>query len=172
MPFSPDDIAAIQTPAVVIDLDIANENILRFQQYASSHSLRVRPHIKTHKLPALAELQIAAGAIGITCQKISEAEAMAAGSSAIKDILITYNIVGSEKLQHLKALARRVKLTVVADSATVVDGLAAAFRTEAEPLTVMVNAIPARTAAAYPPPRLQRLSLSGSTVRPGSCSAD
>lgn len=139
MPFSPDDIAAIQTPAVVIDLDIANENILRFQQYASSHSLRVRPHIKTHKLPALAELQIAAGAIGITCQKISEAEAMAAGSSAIKDILITYNIVGSEKLQHLKALARRVKLTVVADSATVVDGLAAAFRTEAEPLTVMVE---------------------------------
>lgn len=137
--FSPADIAEIQTPAVLIDLDVAVANICRFQEYADSHALNVRPHIKTHKLPAIADLQIAAGAIGITCQKVSEAEAMVSGSRSIADVLITYNIVGAEKLQRLKALAKRVKLSVVADSVAIVDGLSAAFREEPQPLTVLVE---------------------------------
>ncbi|PLU62944.1 hypothetical protein BMJ22_29845, partial [Sinorhizobium medicae] len=57
----------IETPAVLVDLDIARRNILAFQAYADRHGIRVRPHIKTHKLPQLAELQLDAGAIGITC---------------------------------------------------------------------------------------------------------
>lgn len=139
MSFSPEDLAAIDTPAVLIDLNVARRNIERFQRYADDHGLRVRPHIKTHKLPAVAEMQLAAGAVGITCQKVSEAEAMVAGSGAITDVLITYNIVGSEKLDHLKALAGKVRLSVVADSRTVVDGLSRAFRGEPQPLTVLVE---------------------------------
>ncbi|MFC3165992.1 D-TA family PLP-dependent enzyme [Ciceribacter thiooxidans] len=139
MSFSPEDLAAIDTPAVLIDLELARRNIDRFQQYADKYGLRVRPHIKTHKLPAIAEMQLAAGAVGITCQKVSEAEAMIAGSGAITDVLITYNIVGAEKLEHLKALARKVTLSVVADSRAVVDGLSAAFRGEPQPLAVLVE---------------------------------
>jgi D-serine deaminase-like pyridoxal phosphate-dependent protein len=139
MPFSTSDIEVTNTPAILVDLDIAKANVERFQSYADQNGLRVRPHIKTHKLPALAEMQLAAGAIGITCQKVSEAEAMVAGSDAITDVLITYNIIGSEKLEHLKALARKVKLSVVADSAEIVDGLSATFAGEAQPLAVLVE---------------------------------
>ncbi|WP_205927202.1 D-TA family PLP-dependent enzyme [Rhizobium sp. P32RR-XVIII] len=129
----------INTPAVLVDLDIAWRNIERFQAYADAHGLRVRPHIKTHKLPAVAEMQLKAGAIGITCQKVSEAEAMIAGSPEIRDVLITYNILGREKLEHLTALARRVALSVVADNETVIDGLSAAFAAEPAPLRVLVE---------------------------------
>ena len=100
---------AIDTPAVLIDLDIAEANIDRFEAYCAAHGLASRPHIKTHKLPRLALRQIAAGAVGITCQKISEAEAMIA-PGGIDDVLITYNIVGAAKLARLRALAGRVRL--------------------------------------------------------------
>jgi D-serine deaminase-like pyridoxal phosphate-dependent protein len=139
MPFSSNDLATIDTPAVLIDLDIAKRNIERFQHYADQHGLRVRPHIKTHKLPAIAEIQLEAGAVGITCQKVSEAEAMVAGSPAITDVLITYNILGPKKLDRLKALARKVRLSVVADSQTVIDGLSDAFRDQPRPLVVLVE---------------------------------
>lgn len=131
--------AEIQTPAVLVDIDVAKRNIARFQAYADQHGLKVRPHIKTHKLPAIAELQLDAGAIGITCQKISEAEAMAAGSARIQDILITYNIVGDDKLTALLSLSRKVKLAVVADSAAVLEGLSKAFSQADGVLTVLVE---------------------------------
>lgn len=139
MPFSPSHIATTNTPAVLIDLDIAKANIERFQGFANQHGLKVRPHIKTHKLPLVAEMQLAAGAVGITCQKVSEAEAMIAGCGAITDVLITYNIVGAEKLAHLKTLATKVKLSVVADSQAVVDGLSNTFKAEPKPLTVLLE---------------------------------
>lgn len=129
----------IQTPAVLVDIDVAQRNIARFQAYADSHGLKVRPHIKTHKLPAIAEMQLAAGAIGITCQKVSEAEAMVAGSDRIIDVLITYNILGKDKLAALLALSHKVRLAVVADNATVVDGLSAAFAAAGAALDVLVE---------------------------------
>lgn len=129
----------IQTPAVLVDIDVARRNIERFQAYADSHGLKVRPHIKTHKLPAIAEMQLDAGAVGITCQKISEAEAMIAGSDRLTDVLITYNILGDDKLAALVALARKVKLAVVADNATVIDGLSAAFTKAGLTLDVFVE---------------------------------
>ncbi len=128
---------ALDTPAVVVDLDVAERNIDRFQAYADRHGLAVRPHIKTHKLPALARRQLAAGAVGITCQKVSEAEAMVEGGG-IDDVLITYNVVGAGKLARLVQLARRVRLAVTADHSAVVDGLALAFADEA-PLRVLVE---------------------------------
>lgn len=131
--------AAIETPAVVVDLDVTRRNIDRFQHYADAHGLKVRPHIKTHKLPAVAALQLAAGAVGITCQKVSEAEAMAAAEPAITDILITYNILGEAKLARLRALAERVRLSVVADSSVVVEGLSRTFAGAGVPLRVLVE---------------------------------
>jgi D-serine deaminase-like pyridoxal phosphate-dependent protein len=129
----------ISTPAVLVDLEVARRNIESFQAYVSGHGLKGRPHIKTHKLPRLAELQLDAGAIGITCQKVSEAEAMVAGSERIRDVLITYNILGAEKLAHLRSLAGKVTLAVVADNAVTVDGLSQAFAAEATPLHVLVE---------------------------------
>lgn len=133
------DLDVLNTPAVLVDLDVARRNIERFQSYADAHGLKVRPHIKTHKLPAIAAMQLEAGAIGITCQKVSEAEAMVAGGADISDVLITYNIIGAEKLEHLRGLARRVTLSVVADNPTVVSGLSAAFAQEPVPLRVLVE---------------------------------
>ena len=127
----------LDTPAVVVDLDVAERNIDRFQAYADRHGLAVRPHIKTHKLPALARRQLAAGAVGITCQKVSEAEAMVAGGG-LDDVLLTYNVLGAAKLARLVQLARTVRLAVTADHPAVVDGLAAAFADET-PLRVLVE---------------------------------
>lgn len=129
----------IQTPAVLVDIDVVKRNIERFQTYANSHGLKVRPHIKTHKLPAIAEMQLDAGAIGITCQKVSEAEAMIAGSKRLTDVLITYNILGEAKLKALLALAAKVRLSVVADNETVIDGLSAAFSGAGATLNVLVE---------------------------------
>ncbi|RDV02082.1 D-TA family PLP-dependent enzyme [Undibacter mobilis] len=131
--------AQLTTPAVLIDLAKVERNIRRHQDYANRHGLKLRPHIKTHKLPQIAAMQLRAGAIGVTCQKVSEAEAMVAGTPDIQDVLITYNIVGAEKLDRLAALARKVKLSVVADNKTVVAGLSQRFAAEASPLAVLVE---------------------------------
>ncbi|MEM6712687.1 MAG: D-TA family PLP-dependent enzyme [Pseudomonadota bacterium] len=128
----------IETPAVLVDLDVAEANIDRFQAYCDQHGIALRPHIKTHKLPFLARRQIAAGAVGITCQKISEAEVMVA-DGGIDDVLITYNILGKDKLQRLRTLANKVKLSVVADSEVTVHGLSTAFANTSEPIDVLVE---------------------------------
>ena len=86
----------IDTPAVILDLRIVKENINAYQKYCNDIGIRLRPHIKTHKIPALAKLQIKAGATGITAQKISEAEAIIS-EGGVDDILITYNIIGEKK---------------------------------------------------------------------------
>ena len=127
----------LSTPVPVIDEDIVAGNIARVQAYMDKIGVSFRPHIKTHKIPDLAAAQVAAGAKGINAQKISEAEIFA--DAGFEDILITYNIVGTEKLAALKALHERIAhLTVVADSAFVVQGLASTFSSE-HPLTVMVE---------------------------------
>ncbi|MFY1712437.1 D-TA family PLP-dependent enzyme [Tritonibacter mobilis] len=128
----------IDTPSVLVDLNIAEANVRAFQDYCDSHGLQLRPHIKTHKLPRLAEYQIKQGAIGITCQKITEAEAMIAGGN-MRDILITYNILGQDKVARLRALSERVRLSVVADNAAVVEGLSAGFADAKKPLAVLVE---------------------------------
>ena len=116
----------LDTPAVVIDLDIVEANIRRAQETLAGHGLANRPHIKTHKIPALAKLQMDAGAIGITCQKIGEVEVMADAGVA-DDILLTYNILGGAKTERLAALIRRLKrMAVVVDNEVVARGLSEA----------------------------------------------
>ncbi|MEF2553343.1 alanine racemase [Aurantimonas sp. A2-1-M11] len=127
------------TPAVVVDLAKAEANIFRFQAYADRHGLAVRPHIKTHKLGLMAALQLAAGAVGITCQKVSEAEAMVDASPAVQDAFLTYNILGEERVARLRRLAERITVSTVADDEAVVAGLARGFAGAAAPLSVLVE---------------------------------
>lgn len=127
-----------ETPALVIDEAKALRNIARFQAHCDRNGLKLRPQVKTHKSVRFAKAQVTAGAVGITCQKIGEAEVMAAGG--MDDILITYNIVGRAKLTRLRALAGRVKyLSVTADSTTVIEGLTAAFENAPRPVNVLVE---------------------------------
>ncbi len=126
----------IETPAVLIDMDRVEANLARAQAYADAHGLKLRPHVKTHKLPELALTQMALGAIGITCQKLGEAEAMADGG--LTDIFLPYNILGAAKLDRLAALNAWVTLSVTADSAETVAGYAGRFSADA-PLAVLVE---------------------------------
>ena len=129
---------AVDTPAVLIDLGVAKRNIERYQTWCDEHGLALRPHVKTHKLPRLARMQLDAGAVGIVAQKVSEAEVMV--DAGIDDVLITYNVLGPAKLSRLRALAERTaKLTVVADNATTVDGLSGAFADASRALPVLVE---------------------------------
>lgn len=131
------DVSQLDTPAAVVDLDKLADNILRLQQYLDAHGIDNRPHIKTHKIPAIAWMQLKAGAVGITCQKIGEAEVMA--NAGIEDIFLPYNIVGAAKLERLMLLARRVKLSVTADSAFTVRGLSDAAHAAGLTLPVLVE---------------------------------
>ncbi|WP_424934453.1 D-TA family PLP-dependent enzyme [Amaricoccus macauensis] len=128
----------IDTPAVLVDLDIAEANIARFQAHCDAHGMKVRPHIKTHKQPRLARRQIEAGAVGITCQKISEAEAMIS-EGGVDDVLLTYNILGAVKLERLRRLAGKVRLSVVCDSLDIAQGLSEAFSNAPDALAVLVE---------------------------------
>jgi D-serine deaminase-like pyridoxal phosphate-dependent protein len=125
------------TPAAMVDLDILEANIARLQKYLDEHGVRNRPHVKTHKIPEIAHMQIRAGAVGITCQKISEAEVMAQGG--IQDIFLPYNIVGAAKLERLTHLASRVRLSMTADSEFTVRGLSAAAHARGLELPVLVE---------------------------------
>ena len=130
----------MDTPAVLIDLRVARRNIERYQDYCDEHGLALRPHVKTHKLPRLARLQLDAGAVGIVAQKVSEAEAMVDSGLGIDDVLITYNVLGETKLERLVALAGRTRaLSVVADNPETVDGLAGAFGDAERALPVLVE---------------------------------
>lgn len=106
----------IDTPALLVDLDVMEANIAIVASACREHGIGWRPHTKAHKTPEIAKLQLAAGAIGITCAKLGEAEVMA--EAGIRDILIANQIVGRIKIRRLMALRRR------ADVITAVDGVA------------------------------------------------
>lgn len=120
-------LAEIDTPALLLDLDAFERNLARLAESLAPYEVRVRPHAKTHKCPEIARRQIAAGAIGICCQKVSEAEVMVA--EGITDIFVSNEIVGSPKLTRLAELARHARMAVcVDDSRNVADVSAAATR--------------------------------------------
>ncbi|MHA6642291.1 D-TA family PLP-dependent enzyme [Mesorhizobium sp. A623] len=127
----------LDTPSVLIDIDRAQANIDRAQAHADRHGQKLRPHIKTHKLPYWAKKQVAAGAVGITCQKIGEAEVMA--DAGLTDIFLPYNILGKSKLERLLALHRRITLSVTVDNAEVLAGLSSTFSDAGHRLEVLVE---------------------------------
>ena len=111
----------LDTPVPTVDLDAVERNIARMQGYCDEHGFDFRPHVKTHKVPELARMQLDAGAVGITCQKLGEAEVMA--DAGIDDILLSFPLLGAAKAERLAALARRVRIAVVGDSAEVARSL-------------------------------------------------
>jgi D-serine deaminase-like pyridoxal phosphate-dependent protein len=125
------------TPALVIDMDRVERNIARIQAVCDAAGVANRPHIKTHKSPEIAKLQIAAGAKGITCQKLGEAEVMA--DAGIDDILISYNLLGDEKMARLARLQTKANVVVAADNPVVVAHLAKAAASSGLPLNVVVE---------------------------------
>src|SRR5688500_7857048 len=130
-------ITELETPVPVVDMDRMQTNITRLQGYLDQHKIANRPHIKTHKIPAIAQMQVNAGAIGITCQKVSEAQVMA--DAGLNDIFIPYNILGESKLAKLMELAKQIKVSVTADSAFVAQGLSGGAQRAGLTLTVLVE---------------------------------
>lgn len=132
-------VSELETPSVLIDLDKMERNIAVMQARCDELGIRFRPHIKTHKIPDIARRQIEAGAVGIACQKVSEAEVFAA--AGFRDIQIPYNIVGRRKTRRLAKLARQAEVTVTVDSRAVIDGIAEAARDEGVTISMMVELV-------------------------------
>lgn len=127
----------IDTPAVLIDLDMLERNIRRAAEHCQKHEIALRPHIKTHKMPPLARMQIAAGAIGLTVAKLGEAEVMA--DAGIADLLVAFPILGAAKLRRLASLAERARIMVALDSFESAEGVDRAARDAGREIGVLVE---------------------------------
>ncbi len=127
----------LETPVPVIDLDRVERNLRSMQAYCDRHGLKLRPHVKTHKLPLLARRQMELGAVGITCQKLGEAEVMA--DAGLDDILISYPLIGPAKALRLAGLARRARMGVAVDSGMALDTAAAAAAASGAEIGILVE---------------------------------
>jgi D-serine deaminase-like pyridoxal phosphate-dependent protein len=127
----------VDTPALILDLDAFEGNLRTLADAVRTSGVRVRAHAKTHKCPDVARRQMALGAVGACCQKVSEAEAMVAGG--IGDVLVTNEIVGAPKLERLARLAARARIGVCVDDAGNVSGLQAAAERAGSRLDVYVE---------------------------------
>ncbi|MGI9386059.1 MAG: alanine racemase, partial [Methyloligellaceae bacterium] len=125
------------TPCPVIDLDVVERNIARVQALCDEAGVANRPHIKTHKSPALAKMQIDAGAHGITCQKLGEAEVMV--DAGIEDIVIATNLLGAARSGRLAGLLKRAPVKVCADNPVTLEVYADAARQADRTLDVMIE---------------------------------
>src|SRR2546428_2671 len=129
----------LDTPAVTVRLDIVERNIRRVHDHLARHGIANRPHVKTHKIPALGRMQMAAGAQGITCQKLGEVEVFTEAGVA-DDVLLTFNVLGRAKSERLLALARRLeRLAVVSDKEVVARGLGEAARAAGTEIPFLVE---------------------------------
>lgn len=108
-------VEAIDTPALLVDYTRLEANILRFANIAEQTGVKLRPHIKTHKTREIAGLQLEAGAVGLTCAKLSEAAIYV--DNGVSDIFIAYPVIGAEKARHAAQLASRCRLIVGVESA-------------------------------------------------------
>lgn len=127
----------LDTPALIIDLDRLQNNINRMAYFFSDRPTALRPHAKTHKCPEIARRQIAAGAIGITCAKTSEAQMLVEGG--IHDILIANQVIGHTKIDRLTDLASRANVMVAIDSHENAIALSRACRDKGIEMNVVVE---------------------------------
>ncbi|MGH7050656.1 MAG: alanine racemase [Acetobacteraceae bacterium] len=127
----------LETPVPVIALERVERNLAKMQAYCRAHDLRLRPHIKTHKMPHLARRQVELGASGITCQKLGEAEVMV--EAGIEDILISFPLIGAAKAIRLAQLARRARFTVAVDNPTALETAAKAASVAGAAIGVLVE---------------------------------
>lgn len=126
----------LETPAALVDLERVEANLRRVDAYARQHSLRWRPHTKTHKVPELAELQIRAGASGVTVATPHEAAVMSVASG---DVFLAYPPVGAARLERLMRLPAHVQLSVGLDSREALEGLSAAAKKAGRTVGVLVE---------------------------------
>ena len=136
LPLSLED-RRLDTPAMLVDLDIAEGNIASMAAFARRSGLRLRPHLKTHKSLAMARRQLAAGAVGLCAATVGEAAAFAAGG--VTDLTLAYPVVGARKLERLAAVCRAADLTLVADSTAVADGYQEVARQAGRTLRVLIE---------------------------------
>lgn len=132
-----DPLSAIDTPALVLDLDAFERNLARMAEALRGSNVRLRAHAKCHKTPEIARRQMALGAVGICCQKVSEAAVFV--EAGIEDVLVTNQVVGDVKLRHLATLARGARLGVLVDHPQQVQALAAVAQAHAVTLDVYVE---------------------------------
>ena len=125
------------TPALVIELDALERNIAHMQAKVAGTKVNLRPHSKTHKSTAIAHLQIAAGAVGVCCQKVSEAEIMVDGG--VRDVFVSNEVVGESKVERVAALANRAKVSVCVDDMENLRSLAAAAQRYGAPVHTLVE---------------------------------
>jgi len=131
------NIADLDTPSVVVDLDVLERNVGRMAERAGETGVRLRPHAKTHKIPEVARLQLAAGARGISLAKTGEAEVFAA--AGFDDVFLAYPVVGAEKARRLLALSDRVRLAVGTDGVEGASSLGGVFHPAGRRLDVLLK---------------------------------
>jgi D-serine deaminase-like pyridoxal phosphate-dependent protein len=129
--------AAVDTPALLIDLDAFERNLDAMAAAAKKLGVRLRPHAKTHKSPMIATKQIARGAVGVCCQKVSEAEVLVAGG--VSDVLVSNEVVGAYKLERLAKLARHARIGVCVDHPDMITQLTAAADRAGSQIEVLVE---------------------------------
>ena len=142
---------SLNTPALVLDLDMLDRNIAEMANFAQAHKVNLRPHSKTHKSADIARRQITAGALGVCCAKLGEAEALA--EAGVEQLHITSPVVTPQAITRLIELnGKAADLMVVVDNAANVDALSAAAAKAGKPLTVVVDIDPGmhRTGVATP----------------------
>ena len=127
----------IETPALIVDLDVMEENLALMAKRLEGTGVRLRAHAKTHKSPWLASKQVALGAVGVCCQKVSEAEVMVEGG--IENVLVSSEVTAASKLRRLAALARHANLMVVVDHPQGVAMLAEAVTAAGAEIGVLVD---------------------------------
>jgi D-serine deaminase-like pyridoxal phosphate-dependent protein len=132
-----DPVTSVDTPALVLDLDAFERNLKRMADAVKGRNVRLRPHAKSHKCPELALRQIELGAVGICCQKVSEAAVFV--QAGVTDVLITNEIVGMTKIRRLMELAAAARIGVLVDHPSQVQALAAAARASGSSVDVYVE---------------------------------
>ena len=138
----------VDTPALILDLDAFERNLLRMRDALAGTGVVARPHSKSHKCAVIALQQVAHGAVGVCCQKVGEAEAMVNGG--VRDVFVSNQIVARSKIERLAALARQARISVAVDNADnvpLLDEVARAYGVTLEVL-VEVKVMPLRTGVA------------------------
>jgi D-serine deaminase-like pyridoxal phosphate-dependent protein len=136
MASQPSSVNDLATPALVLDAAKVRRNIERLAEYAAAHHIKIRPHTKTHKQRFLAQMQLDAGASGLTTAKVSEAEVI---SDPAQDVLVAYPPVGRARSTRLAELARDRSVTVALDSLSAVEEIAAAAQSARTTVGVLVD---------------------------------
>lgn len=132
-----DELRKLPTPAVVVDLDVAEANIKRMAEEAQQYGLKHRPHIKTHRSGFFANMQMKAGCVGVTAAKLGEAEVMA--NCGIKNIFVAYPVIGEDKLERLYRLSERVRISTIINSVVGAKALSEYFQKRGKSIDVLIE---------------------------------